>query len=641
VIKEGTYGDTKDIEGRDIKDRLMWQKEVHEAVQGKVRIPKLIGSFEENGNYYLVMEYLRGKALGDLVKGKKANLGLLREGGKPARKLLKYILQVIDLLDKLHQQGYVHRDVTATNFVLLRSGKMCLIDMELTYCVKDSYPAMPFRLGTTGYMSPQQMAVEMPTVKEDIYALGALMFQVLTGLSANKLTGGADAVFLQRRINYFVEDANMGNIIFRCLSDDALQRPTLSEVSAVVAAYRKDMKNAKKRPESFKRLFTNKEIYETIQEGIESLSSALFADSERGWFADSGESDKNGNKKLEKTWQASINAGVAGVFWFLSNAKKAGYDITSNDRFIGIGIHLIEAKYIASQRESNGLLYGPDGIAVALAEAIKSGVLPATQTYFDWIAHLLRRKANGPSIIHGYGGQGIANLFCAGMVSVDAIKTRLVAYVNYMKKIQQSDGSWDWRRDKSKVEVARGLGAGTAGVAYFLLSYVSVYKDDEVLASALAGLQWLMQRGEGKNELEWYLSEKKDKPNYSLGDGGAGIALAFLKAFEVTGNVVYADFARRTLAAPAQDMLWNNLTLLNGASGLGLAYLEAFRVLGEEVWKKRAEVVAQNILHLRRKTSDGIVFWLGNHELKPTAGLMIGNSGILYFLMKYFEVAKA
>src|SRR5687768_1680820 len=54
VIKEGTFGDSKDKEGRDIKDRLIWQKQLHELLQDKVRVPRLLGSFEENGNYYLV-----------------------------------------------------------------------------------------------------------------------------------------------------------------------------------------------------------------------------------------------------------------------------------------------------------------------------------------------------------------------------------------------------------------------------------------------------------------------------------------------------------------------------------------------------------------------------------------------------------
>src|SRR5882672_6085182 len=82
VIKEGTYGDTKDKYGRDIKDRLIWQKQLHELLQNKVRMPRLMGSFEENGNYYLVMEYIKGKPLYEKIREDKNLRESLLSGGK-------------------------------------------------------------------------------------------------------------------------------------------------------------------------------------------------------------------------------------------------------------------------------------------------------------------------------------------------------------------------------------------------------------------------------------------------------------------------------------------------------------------------------------------------------------------------------
>src|SRR5690242_18097136 len=55
VIKEGSYGDTKDKNGRDIIDRLKWQKQLHEELQDKIPMPRLLGHFEEGGNYYLII----------------------------------------------------------------------------------------------------------------------------------------------------------------------------------------------------------------------------------------------------------------------------------------------------------------------------------------------------------------------------------------------------------------------------------------------------------------------------------------------------------------------------------------------------------------------------------------------------------
>src|SRR5688572_7909521 len=77
VIKEGSYGDSKDKHGRDIKDRLIWQEQLHAELQDKVRMPRLLGHFEENGNYYLVMERIKGKPLYKVCREKN---GELRDG---------------------------------------------------------------------------------------------------------------------------------------------------------------------------------------------------------------------------------------------------------------------------------------------------------------------------------------------------------------------------------------------------------------------------------------------------------------------------------------------------------------------------------------------------------------------------------
>src|SRR5688572_13039337 len=97
VIKEGTYGDTKDRQGRDIKDRLMWQKQLHESLQDKVRLPRLLGSFEENGNYYLVLERIKGKSLYKACReaGKDLREGLIT-GNKLGLKFLDYAVQMIE-----------------------------------------------------------------------------------------------------------------------------------------------------------------------------------------------------------------------------------------------------------------------------------------------------------------------------------------------------------------------------------------------------------------------------------------------------------------------------------------------------------------------------------------------------------------
>src|SRR6478735_1817294 len=142
VIKEGSSGDSKDKEGRDIKDRLKWQRNLHEQLQSKLRIPQYLGSFEENGNYYLVIERLKGKPLTYFIKKNSKTLRSdLTTGSKQGLQLLDYFLQIIDLLKTLHQNGIIHRDATAANFMILPDGKVAVIDLELSYSAQTKSPS--------------------------------------------------------------------------------------------------------------------------------------------------------------------------------------------------------------------------------------------------------------------------------------------------------------------------------------------------------------------------------------------------------------------------------------------------------------------------------------------------------------------
>ena len=156
VIKEGSFGDTKDPEGRDIIDRLKWQRQLHEQLQDKIPMPRLLGHFEENGNYYLVIGHVKGKALQKVIgeTQKKDLRQSLITGDKVGTRFLDYLIQITGILEKLHGEGIVHRDATPNNYMITRSGKVALIDMEMSYSLPLQFPTPAFQLGTFGYMSP-------------------------------------------------------------------------------------------------------------------------------------------------------------------------------------------------------------------------------------------------------------------------------------------------------------------------------------------------------------------------------------------------------------------------------------------------------------------------------------------------------
>jgi serine/threonine protein kinase len=137
-----------------------------------------IGNYE--GTDYLVMEYLEGETLADR---------LLR-GPLSIEDVIKYSVQMTDALDKAHQRGLVHRDLKPSNVMLSPSGAK-LLDFGLAKLAEPISPddELPLTahgtiLGTLQYMSPEQLEGKEADVRSDIFALGAVLYEMVTGQKA-------------------------------------------------------------------------------------------------------------------------------------------------------------------------------------------------------------------------------------------------------------------------------------------------------------------------------------------------------------------------------------------------------------------------------------------------------------------------
>jgi lantibiotic modifying enzyme len=181
-----------------------------------------------------------------------------------------------------------------------------------------------------------------------------------------------------------------------------------------------------------------------------------------------------------------------------------------------------------------------------------------------------------------------------------------------------------------------GFDEGAAGVIYFLLEYSNIYKDAVAFTAARNGLQWLMRSVKVRNgQLTWRRADQKREINYGFSSGVAGIAFTFLRAFQISSNSVYANFARKLLQGIPSKFTDNNLGQRSGLSGLGEVYLEAYHLLKEKVWLERATWIAQVIFHLKKSGFNNSTYWLVESEREPVANFMTGTSGILHFLLRY------
>jgi serine/threonine protein kinase len=548
VIKEGSYGDSKDKQGRDIIDRLIWQKQLHSYLQGKIRVPRLLGSFEENGNYYLVLERIRGKTLFKAIdeKGHELRAGLI-SGSRLGLKFMGYLIQIIDLLDTLHIHQVVHRDVTATNFIIMRGGEVAIIDMELSYSLLEHSPSPPFQLGTHGYMSPEQLETRTPTTNEDVFSFGAIMLLLWTGISPRKLTDEHPHA-LARKINFLVPDFEIANIILKCLDPEPNKRPKLDDVRKVISTYKENVQRKISRVATKTTSYTQIEVKDLIQQSINTISSSLMAD-EKGWFSDTMNRNENhSSNKIYKVYNASYNRGVGGIMYLLAKAKSLGYDVDACRPNLEIGLQLIEERYIRDiVGAPSGLHFGAAGVAACLGTAIEKGLITPNVEYIDWLHLLLDKQNHNLSIMHGLAGQGFAHWLCMPFLHNANVKVKLEGYTNVMLEKQEKDGSWIRSMNGKKKRITKGFANGVAGLVYFLAEYSRQYKSESVLGAAQKGLHWLTKKACARGEaVEWLSSSGSTVPPWWC-EGAPGIALSFLKMYSLTNEIQYKILARRAL----------------------------------------------------------------------------------------------
>lgn len=643
ILKSGKKGANMDNCGRDMKDKLKWQEDLHRKLQYLIPLPRLLDAFEYRDDYYIAISYVNGVSLSKKVhevgRDFQKELGV---GNKKAVSVLSYLIDITKIVSKLHQNGYVHRDITVENFMITRWGRVFILDLELAYSLNHRHPYPPHQLGTHGYMSPEQLAAKRPTVKEDIFSLGALLFKTFTGIDPNKVLGGP-AEGLQNKIRFFIKDAIMADMVASCLAPDPIQRPAVDEIRNVLVTYRSDVRRTKKRPafHSADTFMPVNAIPKLIQEAIDAIVSPLMV-RDNLWFSERMDMEKSLESKMETDTYPGFSRGVSGVLYLLSVCRSMGYTISSQHTLIDNSVdYIYQALQTSSGQLSAGLHFGEAGIAVSIASIIDTQLIAKKGDYQEWIISLLSKDTVELGFMHGITGMGLAILACSDHIDPAGLKIKLFSYTNRLKQQQNKNGSWHRTNSKGKPEVCIGFANGCSGIIWFLLECYEQFRDPETLIAAEHGLQYLVQEAKRTRNarINWN-GKKENEMDYWWCEGTPGIALAFLKAFKVTQNPIYKLYATIALHAHDPYIIDNNLTQCHGLAGLGEIYLEAYSILKEEEWRERASWIVQVLIKLKIDHPKYGPYWLTQKKSQPVADFMIGNAGIVHFLIRYLHPEK-
>lgn len=166
----------------------------------------------------LVLETLSGTTLAAMLD----DVGRLRSAD--ARILGA---QVASGLGYLHEQGWLHLDLTPGNVVVV-GGRATLIDLSLA-----SRPGRGRRgAGTTGYRAPEQLRGDDLSTATDVWALGMVLHEALSGIEPDEVDRVNHLTPLRRRRRLRVLPADLVDVVNACLADDPADRPTLDTVLA-------------------------------------------------------------------------------------------------------------------------------------------------------------------------------------------------------------------------------------------------------------------------------------------------------------------------------------------------------------------------------------------------------------------------
>ncbi|HEX2055656.1 MAG TPA: serine/threonine-protein kinase, partial [Nitrospiraceae bacterium] len=142
---------------------------------GRLSHPNIVTLYdagEQEGLAFIAMEYLEGVSLSKYCE----KAGLL-----PAKQALHVVATVADALDYAHGQGVIHRDIKPANIMIMKNRGVKVMDFGIAKLASSSKTQVSMILGTPRYMSPEQALGKTVDGRSDVFSLGVVLFELLTG----------------------------------------------------------------------------------------------------------------------------------------------------------------------------------------------------------------------------------------------------------------------------------------------------------------------------------------------------------------------------------------------------------------------------------------------------------------------------
>jgi len=187
--------------------------------------PSIVGIFDRgewDGTYYIAMEYVEGRTLKDIVR---------ERGPAPPEAAVDVVLQILRAARFAHQRGVVHRDIKPQNVLIDEEGRIKVADFGIARAGASDMTETGSVMGTAQYLSPEQAQGRPVDARSDLYSIGIVLYEMLTGrvpFDAESpvtvaLKQVSEAPMLPREIDPAIPPALEG-VVLRALEKDPARR---------------------------------------------------------------------------------------------------------------------------------------------------------------------------------------------------------------------------------------------------------------------------------------------------------------------------------------------------------------------------------------------------------------------------------
>ncbi len=627
----------------DASDSLRNEAEILARLAPDPRFPKVFGLIEqEHGDLILAMEEVEGATLQERVED------LAWQGRHvPGEQVIGWGRELAAMLGRIHEEGFVYRDLKMENVIVAPNGGLRLIDFELACELATEEPLKG--MGTRGYFSPQRAAGEPPAVTDDVYSLGALLHAALT--HAPPPMAPNPFALLERPIELLNPSVGLAliEVVSRCLDPDPEVRfPSMAALDSALVQVEPEVfvtpppfgGEPDEEPEVQSR--------RRYRELAKRLGDTLCEEARRP-------PDGQGLMWLSK----SVNADgmpvrdlcVGGAGAVLALAELVGELGEPRHRSVLVeGARWLEGAPRLEGQPLPGLYVGEAGVGAAL---LRAGQVLGDGELIDvvaergaWISSLPHAS---PDLFNGTAGRLRFHLMLWDETNdPEHLRHAIEAGEFLLESAEDAgDGELYWKTPPGYggpfAITYLGYAHGAAGIADTLLDLFEATEDERFFSAARGAGRWLARLAvpvlDDESGLDWPHIAGEQRPfGAAWCHGASGVGRFFLHAAQLGALPEAGDIAARAARTTARGVRSQSPVQCHGLAGNIEFLLDMFQSTGDPAYLAETRSLARLLEAFGRE--DGVLVWPSDPPDVFTPDYMIGYAGVAVCLLRLGDPAQ-